>query len=88
MRGSKLFVGNLNYSVTQDQLKELFSQYGTVNEAKVIGDKGFAFVEMSSQAEAENAKKSLDGYSLEGRNLKVNEARPKGEHKDRNFRRY
>jgi RNA recognition motif-containing protein len=88
MRGSKLFVGNLSYSVTQDQLKELFSQYGTVNEVKVIGDKGFAFVEMSSQAEAENAKKTLDGYSLEGRNLKVNEARPKNENKDRNFKRY
>lgn len=88
MRGSKLFVGNLDYSVNNDQLKELFSAHGTVTDVKVIGDKGFAFVEMSTQAEAELAKKELDGHNLSGRNMKVDEARPKGEgSRDRHHRR-
>ena len=81
MHGSKLFVGNIGYSVSDQQLKELFSQHGTVVDVRIIGDKGFGFVEMSSQSEAENAKNALDGFNLEGRNLRIDEARPKGEKK-------
>ena len=91
MRGSKLYVGNLSYSVTTEQLKELFTGQGTVKDIKIIGDKGFAFIEMSSQTEAEEAKKNLDGHSLDGRNLKVDEARPKNDAKrsdNRGFRKY
>lgn len=79
MHGSKLFVGNISYSVSDQQLKDLFSQHGTVVDIRIIGDKGFGFVEMSSQSEAENAKNALDGFNLEGRNLRIDEARPKGE---------
>ncbi len=90
MHGSKLFVGNLSYTVTQEQLKELFSNHGTVVDVRIIGDKGFGFVEMSNQAEAENAKNELDGFNFEGRNLRVDEARAKTDRKGgggRNFRR-
>ncbi len=87
MHGSKLYVGNLSYSVTTDHLKELFSNYGVVAEVKVIEGKGFGFVEMSSQAEAEKAKEALDGSNLQGRNLKVNEARPQNSRPERNYRR-
>ncbi len=79
MHGSKLFVGNISYSASDQQLKDLFAQHGTVVDLRIIGDKGFGFVEMSSQSEAENAKNALDGFNLEGRNLRVDEARPKGE---------
>ena len=82
MDSNKLYVGGLPYSVTDDRLKEVFSAHGTVESAKVIIDrmtnrsKGFGFVEMSSQAEAEEAIKKLDGTDLEGRSLKVNVAKP------------
>ncbi len=76
MQGSKLYVGNLTYSVTNEQLKELFSQYGEVKEVNVIIGRGFGFVEMSSPSEAEKAKEALNGSDLEGRTLKVDEARP------------
>jgi len=79
--GKKLYVGNLTYDVREDDLVELFSQYGEVLSAQVIIDrdtnrsKGFAFVEMGSGAdEAENA---LNGQDFRGRNLTVNEARPR-----------
>ncbi len=90
MHGSKLYVGNLSYSVTAEKLKELFITYGTVIDVKIIGDKGFGFVEMSNQAEAENAKNELDGQTFDGRNIRVDEARPRGEKKSggRNFRNY
>ena len=81
MKGKNLYVGNLSYSVTKEKLQEVFSQYGAVAEIKIIGDKGFGFVEMSSQAEAEAAKKGLDGFDLEGRPMKVDEARPKNDFK-------
>jgi RNA recognition motif-containing protein len=64
MQGSKLYVGNLNYSVVNDDLQELFSNYGLVEEVKVIEGKGFGFVEMSTQAEAEKAKEALSGFDL------------------------
>ena len=76
MQSSKLYVGNLDHSVTSDQLTELFSNHGTVSYIKVIEGKGFGFVEMSSQVEAEKAKGELNGFELEGRLMRVNEARP------------
>ena len=76
MQGSKLYVGNLTYSVTNEQLKELFSNYGEVKEVNIIEGRGFGFVEMSSPAEAEKAKEALNGSDFEGRTLKVDEARP------------
>lgn len=78
----KLFVGSLAYSVTDSQLKELFSQVGTVESATIIIDretgqsKGFGFVEMSTEAEATEAVSKFNGYTLEGRGIVVNEARP------------
>ena len=74
--GKKLYVGNLDYSVTYEELKELFSQHGEVEYVRIIADRGFGFVEMSNQAEAEKAKSELDGYQFKGRSLRVNEARP------------
>ena len=79
MEGKKLYVGNLSYSVTNEQLQELFSPHGQVQTANVIGDKGFGFVEMSNNSEAEKAKEALDGTDFEGRNLKIDEARPQRE---------
>jgi RNA recognition motif-containing protein len=73
---AKLYVGNLSYSVTSEDLKTLFSSYGEVKEAKGIEGKGFGFVEMSNQSDAESAKKALDGYDFKGRKLKVDVARP------------
>jgi len=82
MNSSKLYVGGLPYSVSDGQLNALFSAHGTVESARVITDrmtgrsKGFGFVEMSSQSEAEQAINSLNGSDLEGRSIKVNEAKP------------
>ncbi len=81
----KLFVGNLAYSVTSDQLRDMFVSFGTVDSATVITDrdsgrsKGFGFVEFSNDAEADAAIKQLDGSDVDGRKLTVNEARPKTE---------
>ncbi len=80
-----IYVGNLPYSVTEDDLRELFGGFGDVSSANVIMDKfsgrskGFGFVEMSSQADAEAAIKALNESDLGGRNIKVNEARPRTE---------
>ncbi|MEN6318116.1 MAG: RNA-binding protein [Syntrophaceae bacterium] len=76
MQGNKLYVGNLGYSVTIDQLQELFSSYGNVQHVNIIEGKGFGFVEMSNQSEAEKAKKALNGTDFKGRSLKINEALP------------
>jgi RNA recognition motif-containing protein len=82
---TKLYVGNLSYSATEQELQELFGQAGTVVSATIIKDretkrsKGFGFVEMSSQAEAENAIKMFNGFSLSNRELTVNIARPREE---------
>ena len=81
----KLYVGNLSYSTTEDELRTLFAQAGTVVSADIIKDrmtgtsKGFAFITMSSQAEAQKAISMFNGYSLGNRELKVNAARPKEE---------
>lgn len=80
---SKLYVGNLPFSATGEALRELFSKAGTVNSAEVIMDrisgrsKGFGFVEMSSQAEAEKAISMFNSYSMDNRELRVNLARPR-----------
>lgn len=76
MQGSKLYVGNLSYSVTSKQLEELFSSYGEVRQVNIIEGKGFGFVEMSNQTEAEKAREALNGTDFEGRTLRVDEARP------------
>jgi len=76
MQGSKLYVGNLNYSVTSEDLGELFSNHGEVIEINIIEGRGFGFVEMSNPTEAEAAKEALDGSDLQGRSLKIDEARP------------
>ena len=78
----KLYVGGLPYSVTEDKLQEIFSAHGTVESARVITDRftgrsrGFGFVEMSNEEEAQTAIDSLNGSDLDGRSLTVNEARP------------
>ena len=80
--GKNLYVGGLSYSVTEEQLQELFAAYGAVEVARVITDKytgqsrGFGFVEMQSQDEAQRAIQALNGTQFSGRTLVVNEARP------------
>lgn len=76
MQERKLYVGNINYATTVDELEETFSQYGEIEEIKLIEGKGFGFITMASTEEAVSAKEALDGFELAGRNLKVNEARP------------
>ena len=80
--GSRLYVGNLPFSASDDQIRDLFSQNDrSVTEVKLVTDRdtgrprGFGFVEMGSQADAEGAISELNGYSLDGRDLTVNEAR-------------
>ena len=78
----KMYVGNLAFQSTEDDIQNLFAQYGEVKSINLITDRetgrsrGFAFVEMDDEA-AKNAMQSLDGTDLDGRNLKVNEARPR-----------
>ena len=80
--GTKLYVGNLAYSVDKSILEEMFADFGTVTSAQVIMDretnrsKGFGFVEMGSDSEAQAAISGLNGKNVDGRNLTVNEARP------------
>ena len=88
MQGSKLYVGNLSYSVTKEQLEKVFSNHGVVKEVKIIEGRGFGFVEMSSPAEAEKAKEALNGSEFEGQTLKVDEARPPRSGQRRDDRRY
>ena len=83
--GNKLYVGNLAYSVRDETLQEAFGQFGVVTSAKVMMDrdtgrsKGFGFVEMSSDAEAQSAINGMNGQALDGRAIVVNEARPREE---------
>ncbi|MBL8389153.1 MAG: RNA-binding protein [Hydrogenophaga sp.] len=80
--GNKLYVGNLPYSVRDDDLQQAFSEFGSVSSAKVMMErdtgrsKGFGFVEMGSDAEAQAAINGMNGQSLGGRSVTVNEARP------------
>src|SRR3954463_10757286 len=81
--GSKLYVGNLSYDVNSSDLEQLFAQYGTVQSAEVISDrdtgrsKGFGFVQMGSDDEAQAAISALNGQEHSGRSLTVNEAKPR-----------
>lgn len=85
----RLFVGSLPYSATSAQLEELFSQVGKTTSLSLITDKysgqskGFAFVEFTTDAEADEAIKKFNNYELDGRKIVVNEARPREEHSSR-----
>ncbi len=87
--GRKLYVGNLPDSATEQTLQDTFSQCGTVDSVNVITDRdtgqsrGFGFVEMSSDSEAQKAIQELNGSSLDGREIIVNEAKPKGSRDNR-----
>ncbi len=80
----KIYVGNLPFSATDEQLEELFAKHGKVTSAKVIMDRetgrsrGFGFVEMEDGGAADNAIRALDGFELDRRSLRVNEARERG----------
>ena len=88
---TKLFVGGLAYSITDDELRDLFAPMGTVVSAQVIVDKysnqskGFGFVEMSSDDEAKKAMSELNGKEVQGRSIAVNEARPQEKREKRSF---
>lgn len=79
-----IYVGNLSYNITEDSLRSMFEEFGEIESAKVIMDrftsrsKGFGFVEMPSNSEADKAIKALNGKFIEGRNIKVNQANPGG----------
>ncbi|MCA9728104.1 MAG: RNA-binding protein [Candidatus Eisenbacteria bacterium] len=81
--GTKLYVGNLSYNVNNSELEELFASFGAVRSAQVVMDrdtgrsKGFGFVEFNTEEEAEAAISALNGRDFKGRNLTVNEARPR-----------
>jgi RNA recognition motif-containing protein len=85
-----IYVGNLPYELTKDELKDVFQQYGEVSSVNIITDKmtgrskGFGFVEMSDESNAKEAINKINGYSFKGRNLKVSEARPREDRGDRN----
>jgi len=90
-----IYVGNLSFNTTEDDLREAFAQYGEVESASVISDRetgrsrGFGFVEMADGSEAKAAMEALDGQVLDGRTLKINEARPRAERRPRRgFDRY
>ncbi len=78
-----IFVGNLPFSATEGDLKDLFTEYGTVDSASIINDRetgqsrGFGFVELGAEARAQDAIRDLDGTELKGRNINVNEAKPR-----------
>jgi RNA recognition motif-containing protein len=88
-----IYVGMLDYSVTEDKLRELFEVFGKIESAKIITDrfsgrsKGFGFVEMPDNSEADQAIKALNGKRINGRNIKVNPADPGGKRAKRNRRR-
>lgn len=77
-----IYVQNLNYSLKEEELRDLFTPFGEVSSVKIIKDKvtgrarGFGFVEMPNDSEAENAIRDLNGVDVKGRNIQVNEARP------------
>lgn len=86
-----IYVGNLSYRVSQEDIRQTFAEYGTVKRVQLPTDRetgkvrGFAFVEMSSDAEEEAAIAALDGAEWMGRDLRVNKARPKENHRQRRY---
>ena len=84
-----IYVGNLAYSVTESELKNVFSEFGEVESVTIISDKfsgqskGFGFVEMPNNSEADSAIKALNETALKGRSIKVNQAKPRGERPQR-----
>jgi len=86
-----IYVGNLPYSVNEDDLRNLFSEFGEVSNAHVISDrdtgrsKGFGFVEMENSEDGQKAIEALDGSDLQGRNVRVNEAKPREDNPRRRF---
>ncbi|MDI6732797.1 MAG: RNA-binding protein [Planctomycetota bacterium] len=79
MANTKLYVGNLSYQTTEETLRGAFGAHGQVVSVTIIAGKGFGFVEMDSAESAQKAKDALNNAELEGRNIKVDEARPKRE---------
>jgi RNA recognition motif-containing protein len=92
MQGKKLFVGNLSHCVTAaqetEQLRQLFSNYGDVQQVNIVNGKRYGFVEMSNRSEAEKAKKELNDSPFNGCLLRVNEVRPPTRRQGRGFRRH
>ena len=92
MHGRKLIVGKLSHCVTaaqeSEQLRQLFSNYGDVQQVNIVNGKRYGFVEMSSRSEAEKAKKELNDYPFNGCLLRVNEVRPPRRRQGRGFRRH
>ena len=88
----RIYVGNLPYSVTDDDLKDAFAEFGELSSAEVVKDKfsgqskGFGFVDMPSNSEADQAIKTLNDSMLKGRKITVNEARPRAERPQRRFK--
>ncbi|MBW7954351.1 RNA-binding protein [Candidatus Gracilibacteria bacterium] len=87
--GKKLFIGNINFKATKENLEEVFAQYGELEEVILVKDeqgrsKGFGFVSYTSEENAQEALKALNGFEIDGRALFVNEARPQ-EKRERNF---
>ena len=86
-----IYVGNLSYDVTEDEVRDIFSPHGEISSLSIIKDKysgqskGFGFIEMPNQAEAEEAIKALNESELKGRNIKVNQAKPKEERPKRRY---
>ena len=89
-----MYIGNLPYNVSEDELREMFSEFGTVDSIKLITDKfsgqskGFGFIEMSNNSEADKAIKALNKSNVKGRDIKVNQAEPQGKRPQRKQRRY
>ncbi len=91
----KIYAGNLHYGMTEDELQKIFEEYGQVSSVKIITDKysgrskGFGFVEMPTDSEAQQAIEELNGLDIKGRNITVNQSieRKEGEHGNRNNRR-
>ncbi len=87
--GNKIYVGNLSFNMTVEDLKKEFSKFGEIEEAVIISDKfsgrskGFGFVTFKDEADAQKAVKEMDGKEVEGRELKVNEARPMEDRENR-----